>query len=129
MIIGKHDPLYELQLAPSELSGELAQLHPFLCFASLDLILSNMWSINATFLKAQDKFNQTLISAYATQGGKILLLMHSQTKSEDAVRAFFLEVHEVYVKYLMNPFVEHDAPVSSPHFTAHVRQIAKKFLL
>jgi trafficking protein particle complex subunit 2 len=65
------------------------------------------------------------ISAYATQGGKIFLLLHNG-KSEDAVRAFFVEAHEAYVKYLINPFVDIDAPITSPHFSAYIRNIGKK---
>ncbi len=68
------------------------------------------------------------ISGYVTQGGKIFLLLHNG-KSEDNVRAFFVESHELYVKYLMNPFVEVDGPVTSPLFNGAVRNLAKKLLL
>lgn len=74
-----------------------------------------------------DKFNYATVSAYATQGGKLLLLLHSG-KSEDAVRLFFLEAHELYVKYLANPFAEPDSPISSPHFQAQLQSIAKRVL-
>lgn len=80
-----------------------------------------------SFLKIVDKFNYLSVSAYATQGGKIFLLLHNG-KSEDAVRAFFLEVNELYVKYLMNPFSLPDVPITSPQFHANIRNLAKKLL-
>lgn len=69
-----------------------------------------------------------MVSAYASQGGILLLLLHNG-KSEDAVRAFFAEVHELYVKYLMNPFVIIDAPIISPHFDSHVKTVVRKYVL
>jgi trafficking protein particle complex subunit 2 len=75
-----------------------------------------------------DKFNYLSVSGYVTQGGKIFLLLHN-AKSEDSVRAFFVETHELYVKYLMNPFVAPDESITSPQFNAQVRNIAKKMLL
>jgi hypothetical protein len=77
-----------------------------------------------------DKFNFLLVSAYVTMGGKYFLLLHNGKNggTEDAVRAFFTEVHELYVKYLMNPFAEPDAPVVSPQLSAHVRSLAKRLI-
>ena len=79
------------------------------------------------FLRVVDKFNFLLISAYVTQGGKIFLLLHNG-KSEDNVRAFFVESHELYVKYLMNPFANADSPIVSPHFNAQIKNLAKRLL-
>ncbi len=79
-------------------------------------------------MKVVDKFNYLAISGYVTQGGKIFLLLHNG-KSEDNVRAFFVESHELYVKYLMNPFVDIDGPVTSPQFNGVIRNLAKKLLL
>ena len=81
-----------------------------------------------SFLRVVDKFNFLLVSAYVTQGGKLLLLLHNG-KSEDAVRTFFVEVHDLYVKYMMNPFALADTPIMSPHFDNHVRSLAKRFLI
>lgn len=58
----------------------------------------------------------------------MLLLLHNQVKSEDAVRSFFLEAHELYTKYLMNPFANPDETIISPHFHAYMRNLAKRFL-
>ena len=68
-----------------------------------------------------------------TQGGKTFLLLHNG-KSEDAVRTFFTDVHELYVKFLMNPFYNAgndvvDAPIISPYFDSQVHAVAKKLLM
>lgn len=53
----------------------------------------------------------------------------STGKSDDAVRAFFVEVHELFVKHLVNPFAAVDGPVVSPLFNQHVKLLAKRILM
>lgn len=84
--------------------------------------------MNYRFLRVVDKFNFLLVSAYVTLGGKIFLLLHNG-KSEDAVRAFFTEAHELYVRYMLNPFAIADAQIVSPQFEHHIRSMAKKLLM
>jgi hypothetical protein len=79
------------------------------------------------FLRVVDKFNFLSVSAYVTQGGKYLLLLHNG-KNEDMVRSFFTEVHELYVKYMMNPFALPDTPIVSPQFSAQVRNLARRLI-
>ena len=55
------------------------------------------------------------------------LLLH-EGRNEDAVRNFFLEVHELYVKLVMNPFYEHDTPITSPTFDRAVHALARRHL-
>lgn len=74
-----------------------------------------------------DKFNFLMVSAYVTMGGKYLLLLHNG-KNEETIRTFFTEVHELYVKHTMNPFALPDAPIVSPQFNAHVRNIARRLM-
>ena len=45
-----------------------------------------------------DKFNDLLVSCYNTAGHTRLLLLHDSRLSEDSLRTFFTEVHELYVK-------------------------------
>jgi trafficking protein particle complex subunit 2 len=68
-----------------------------------------------------------MVSAYVTMGGKYLLLLHNG-KNEDLVRGFFTEVHELYVKYMMNPFALADTPIVSPQFSSQVRHLAKRLI-
>ena len=78
-------------------------------------------------MRVVDKFNFLMVSAYVTLGGKILLLLHNG-KNEDMIRSFFTEIHELYVKHMMNPFAVPDTPIVSPLFTAHVRNIARRLI-
>eukprot|EP01036_Dinobryon_divergens_P025760 gene25760-34341_t len=138
MIVGKADPLYEMEIAPqisNSSTEEAAYLNQFILYSSLDMVYSSMWTNQNMYLKVVDKFNFQLVSAYVTQGGKTFLLLHNG-KSEDAVRAFFTEVHELYVKFLMNPFYNYDAvnevvdaPIISPYFDSQVRAFAKRLLM
>ena len=86
-----------------------------------------MWTNPLNYLKVIDRFNALQVSAYVTPGGAALLLLHSG-RAEEAVRLFFVEAHEMYVKYLMNPLVEYNEPITSPLFDTNIRLIAKKYL-
>lgn len=50
-----------------------------------------------SFLRVVDRFNDNYVSAYATQGGVVMLLLHDN-KPEEAVRHFFQDMHEVVLK-------------------------------
>jgi len=130
-ILGQSEPLYEAEIgeaAPGlSAQGELAYLRQFVLHSSLDMIQNAMWNNNATFLRTVDRFNSLLVSAYVTPGGTVLLLLH-QGKPEDAVRQFFTEMHELYTKYLLNPFATFDTPIVSPQFDAMVRSSAARLL-
>ncbi len=45
-----------------------------------------------------DKFNDLLVSCYSTAGHARLLLLHDSRLGEEAVRAFFQDAHELYLK-------------------------------
>jgi hypothetical protein len=45
-----------------------------------------------------DKFNDLLVSCYNTAGHARLLLLHDSRLSEENIRGFFQEVHELYLK-------------------------------
>lgn len=85
------------------------------------------WKVSTTFLKTVDKYNELYISAYVTPGNVRFLLLH-EAKNEDAVKQFFMEVHELYVKVLMNPFFELNQRIKSAHFDARVKNIAQSHL-
>jgi len=51
MIVGKNEPIFEIELSKagvSDVSDELTYLHQFVLFSSLDVIHSAMWSNPAT---------------------------------------------------------------------------------
>ena len=49
-------------------------------------------------LQVVDKFNDLLVSCYSTAGNTRLLMLHDSRLTEESLRAFFTEVHELYVK-------------------------------
>jgi trafficking protein particle complex subunit 2 len=79
------------------------------------------------FLRVVDRFNNLAVSAYVTPGGIYLLLLHDG-RGEDAIRGFFTEIHDLYTKYILNPFAILDGPIVSPQFDSHVRMASRRFL-
>ena len=85
--------------------------------------------------------------AYVTAGHIKFLLLH-EGRNEDAVRNFFLEVrrprrdddapalahktraqvHEQYVKLMMNPFYTYDTPITSESFDKKIHALARRHL-
>ncbi|CAM9211964.1 unnamed protein product [Scytosiphon promiscuus] len=142
MIVGRNEPLYEADLSSvggSSGSGggsgggrasggeESAHLNQFIVHSALDMVERKQWSTPATYLRLVDKFNEQNVSAFLTAGGAKLMLLHDG-RTDDAIRGFFSEVHELYVKLLMNPFYAYDSPVISPAFDQRVKALARKLL-
>ena len=99
----------------------------FILHASLDLVDEMQWKTNTTFLKAVDKYNDLYISAYVTPGSVRFLLLH-EAKNEDAVKSFFADVHELYIRVLQNPFYEPNTRIESSAFDARVKLSAQSHL-
>ncbi|CAM9338648.1 unnamed protein product [Discosporangium mesarthrocarpum] len=82
-------------------------------------------------LKTVDKFNDQFVSSYLTAGGVKLMMLHDG-RNDEALRNFFADVHELYVKassqLLMNPFYVYDSPIVSPAFDLRVKSLARKYL-
>lgn len=55
--------------------------------------------LGCRYLRLVDKFNEQNVSAFLTAGGAKLMLLHDG-RTDDAIRTFFAEVHELYVKVL-----------------------------
>ena len=79
-------------------------------------------------MKVIDRFEDKLVSAFVTPSGQYFLLLHHSNRSEESIRNFFVEIHEIYVKHLLNPFYVPDSPVLSMHFDLHVRALSKRYL-
>lgn len=79
------------------------------------------------YLKLVDKVNQQYVSTFLTAGNIKFLLLHAG-KSEDSIKNFFYEVHELYVQISMNPFYRYDTPIVSKEFDKRVRMVARRFL-
>lgn len=125
-IVSRSDPVYEAEFG-SNGKDDLSYLHQFILHSSLDLVENTMWTNNQTFLRVVDRFNNLMVSAYITPGGAYFLLLHDG-RNEDAIRGFFTEAHEVYVKQMMSPFSSFDSPIGSGQFDTQIRGIARRFL-
>ncbi|CAL1702287.1 unnamed protein product [Somion occarium] len=95
--------------------------------ASLDVIEEVMRKENAMYLKSVDKFNEWTVSAFITPGNMKFVLLH-ESRNDDGIKAFFVDVWELYVKTMLNPFHTAHTPIRSPVFDARVRASAKKYL-
>jgi len=95
--------------------------------AGLDVIEDVMRKENMMYLKSVDKFNEWTISAFITPGNMKFVLLH-EGKNEDGIRQFFLDVWELYVKTMMNPFHTAHTTIRSSVFDSRVRASAKKYL-
>ena len=98
------------------------------------------------YLKHIDRFFNNYISAYVTPTNAKFLLLHqpsapapsirsssiganpTSAATEEAVRSFFAEVYENWVKAVMNPFYRADMEVTSPVFRARVAAAGRKYL-
>ncbi|GAA5996776.1 trafficking protein particle complex subunit 2 [Rhodotorula paludigena] len=95
--------------------------------AALDVVEDVQWTNGGMYLKSIDKFHEWTVSAWLTPGGVKLILLH-ELKNEDGIRLFLQETWETYVKTLLNPFHELNAPIRNQTFDARVRASAKKHL-
>eukprot|EP00640_Fibrocapsa_japonica_P004451 CAMPEP_0113944190 /NCGR_PEP_ID=MMETSP1339-20121228/31047_1 /TAXON_ID=94617 /ORGANISM="Fibrocapsa japonica" /LENGTH=134 /DNA_ID=CAMNT_0000949283 /DNA_START=8 /DNA_END=415 /DNA_ORIENTATION=+ /assembly_acc=CAM_ASM_000762 len=127
-IVGKTGPLYE--------ACEIGNHHPkdenlisysqFIIHSSLDMLEKNEFSTQNMYLKTIDKFNDMSISGWITAQGIRFLLLHDG-RSDDAIKNFFSDVYELYVRLLMNPFYKYDSQVLSPAFDHRVRILARRY--
>ncbi len=106
---------------------DVARAAQFILHASLDMVDMNTWVSNAAYLKVVDRHNEQLVSAYVTPGGARLLVLHD-SRNEEGIRAFCAEVHEAYVKLLLNPFYTPNTRIDNKDFDARVRLIARRHL-
>ena len=83
-------------------------------------------TLTLTLIKGVDKFNDYFISAFVTAGQIRCMLLHD-VRNEDGIRNFFHDVHELYVKVLMNPFYDVNLPISSALFDARVKVLGRKY--
>ncbi|GEQ69408.1 hypothetical protein JCM33374_g3080 [Metschnikowia sp. JCM 33374] len=156
-IIGTRDnPIYELEFSsfkngpssgiPGEarFSPRMKELLPFISNASLDIVEDTQWQINGFNLGKVDSFYGVSVNAFITQGNiKLVLCTDSSGPStnsesilssvgskqdESAIRHFFSETYDLYVKALLNPFYSVNDPIVSPDFDLRVKSMARKYL-
>ncbi|KAG9455553.1 hypothetical protein H6P81_000061 [Aristolochia fimbriata] len=114
-------PIYEAEVGSAVKKEEAAHQHQFILHAALDIVQDLAWTTSAMFLKAMDRFNDLAVSVYVTAGH--ILSMH-----DDGIKSFFQEVHELYIKILVNPLYLPGSRITSSHFDTKVRALARKYL-
>ena len=74
-----------------------------------------------------DSTPENLVSAMVSNGHIKFLLLH-ENKNEEAIKQFFQEVFEIYLKKLLNPFYKPNSFIKCLNFDAKVKQLSKKYL-
>ncbi|ATY67399.1 trafficking protein particle complex subunit 2, putative [Cordyceps militaris CM01] len=104
---------------------------------------------SSRYLKCIDKFFNNYISCFVTGAGAKFLLLHqppppnpagssrsstaiganpTSPATEEAIKMFFTEVYDNWVKAIMNPFYKQNMEVRSPVFRARVAAAGRKYL-
>ncbi|XLR47168.1 hypothetical protein S83_031828, partial [Arachis hypogaea] len=55
------------------------------------------------------------------------MLLHD-SRNDDGIKSFFQDVHELYIKTLLNPLYLPGSRITSSHFDTKVRALARKYL-
>jgi hypothetical protein len=157
-IVGIQDnPLFEHEFGSSKQGGDgqsrftdqVRHLNQFILHSSIDIAEEVQWSHGQMYLKCIDKFFDNYISCFVTAGNVKFLLLHhpvlpagtstarsstaiganpTSQATEEAIKLFFTEVYENWVKATMNPFYSANMEVRSPVFRARVAAAGRKYL-
>ncbi|KAJ6821974.1 uncharacterized protein M6B38_334060 [Iris pallida] len=112
IIVSRNDiPIYEAEVGSAIKKEEAAHQHQFILHAALDIVQDLAWTTSAMFLKSTDR----------------LMLLHD-SRNEDGIKSFFQEVHELYIKILLNPLYLPGSRITSAHFDTKVRALARRYL-
>ncbi|KAL9431967.1 hypothetical protein AB3S75_027054 [Citrus x aurantiifolia] len=104
IIVSRNEiPIYEAEVGSAAKREDASQLHQFILHAALDIVQDLAWTTSAMFLKAIDR-------------------------NDDGIKSFFQEVHELYIKILLNPLYLPGSRITSSHFDTKVRALARKYL-
>ncbi|RWA09152.1 hypothetical protein EKO27_g5944 [Xylaria grammica] len=127
-------------------------MNQFIVHSSLDIVEEVQWGTGQMYLKCVDRFYNNYVSCFLTGGNVKFMLLHQPPSSsvsstsnprsststiatnpmspqtEEAVRAFMLEIYESWVKTIMNPFYRVNMEVRSPIFRQRVAAAGRKYL-
>ncbi|KAI0914437.1 Sedlin [Ustulina deusta] len=128
-------------------------MNQFIVHSSLDIVEEVQWGTGQMYLKCIDRFFNNYVSCFLTGGNVKFMLLHQPPSSspnstttnprsststiatnptspqtEEAVRAFMLEVYESWVKAIMSPFYRVNMEVRSPIFRQRVAAAGRKYL-
>ena len=117
-------PIFEHSVGTVQLAADGPNSHQFVMHAALDMVEEHLWKTGLMNLKRVDAFQGQNISAYVTASNVVFLLMH-ENASDDSAGFFFREVHEMYIKIMMNPFYTHGNVIASQPFEARVHKLMR----
>eukprot|EP00931_Biecheleriopsis_adriatica_P058593 TRINITY_DN34918_c0_g1_i2.p1 TRINITY_DN34918_c0_g1~~TRINITY_DN34918_c0_g1_i2.p1 ORF type:complete len:148 (+),score=41.83 TRINITY_DN34918_c0_g1_i2:45-488(+) len=127
IIVGKDDsPIYEADLSSQGYREDSPHLDQFVIHAALDLVDELVWTTSSMFHRIVDKFNEFNVTAFCTAGHVRMMLLHKKKDDEASIRAFFADVHDLFIKAMLSPFQQPDRRIESPAFDQRVRAAAKK---
>jgi hypothetical protein len=152
------NPLFEYEFGTSKQGGDgqprfneqARHMNQFVVHSSLDIVEEVQWTKGDMYLKVVDKFFNNYISCFATAGNVKFLLLHqppatstapstsrsstsiganpTSPQTEEAIKSFFNEVYENYLKAIMSPFYKVNMEIRSPYFRQRVAAAGKKYL-
>ncbi|WOH05550.1 hypothetical protein DCAR_0624969 [Daucus carota subsp. sativus] len=129
MIVSRNDiPIYEAEVGAAPKKEEAVHQHQFILHAALDIVQDIAWTTSAMFLKSIDRFNDLVVSVYVTAAIHTRLMLLHDSRNDDGIKSFFQEVHELYIKSLLNPLYLPGSRIKSSHFDTKVRALARKYL-
>eukprot|EP00918_Siedleckia_nematoides_P018092 GHVU01038722.1.p1 GENE.GHVU01038722.1~~GHVU01038722.1.p1 ORF type:complete len:145 (+),score=19.79 GHVU01038722.1:35-469(+) len=130
VIVGKGDtPLYEADLSTAGKREDTPHLDQFVIHTALDMVDEIVWQNTNMYCKVVDRFNEYLVSAFVTAGHTRFMLLHKQQRGhDDNVHQFFKEVHEHFIRAMLNPFQEPTGLITSSIFDDAVKNAAQKTL-
>lgn len=127
LIINKNDvPIFEANVGTVK-KDNTHHHHQFIIHAALDLVDEESVRTPHMYLKAIDKFNDLWVSAYVLASNIRLMLVHD-TRDDEKIRSFFLEVHELLLKAMLNPMFDINQSLSGG-FRLKFNNIVKKILV
>ncbi|ODV64508.1 TRAPP subunit TRS20 [Ascoidea rubescens DSM 1968] len=135
MIGTRDNPIYEAELGTfkqggdgtPKFSAEMKELNPFIIHSSLDIVEDLQWATNSLYLKIIDNYYGYYVSAYVTPTNIKFMLLH-ENKNEENIKQFFIEVNDLYLKTLLNPFYSVNDPIKSTMFDSKIKLLTKKYL-
>lgn len=126
VIVGRGDACLFEYASPTDVKENKLQLRQFIMHAALDAVDEAMWTNPSFYLRCVDRYDDYHISAYVALGPLKFLIMQDCEPS-DMVRAFFVEIYELCVKLLANPFTDMAASSASKEFAVRSELLFKKY--
>ncbi|TVY88120.1 Transport protein particle 20 kDa subunit [Lachnellula willkommii] len=142
-IIGTQDnPLFEYEFGTAKQGGDgvarfpeqARHMNQFIVHSSLDIVEEVQWaqgqipngSSDVKFLLLHAPSQPS--TANTSRASTSIAANPTSPQTEEAIKQFFTEVYENWVKTIMSPFYHVNMEVKSPVFRSRVAALGKKYL-